>query len=199
MQKYFFNETFGNALVSGQRNVFTTTAELTGIAFLTEARHYSPIVSRLRIRTAKNTDVEWHFDYDSKKGRINASTALVNHRFGDFFIGGSQAYLQAPGEEDASTSTPTPVVFNQLRWLVGYGNPNKRGMSAAANIGFDVNSRFLQYTAVQTSYNWDCCGFSVEYRRFALGSVRNENQFRFALSLTNIGTFGTLRRQERLF
>jgi LPS-assembly protein len=199
MQKYFFNETFGNALVSGQRNVFTTTAELTGIAFLTEARHYSPIVSRLRIRTAKNTDVEWHFDYDSKKGRINASTALVNHRFGDFFIGGSQAYLQAPGEEDASTSTPTPVVFNQLRWLVGYGNPNKRGISAAANIGFDVNSRFLQYTAVQTSYNWDCCGFSVEYRRFALGSVRNENQFRFALSLTNIGTFGTLRRQERLF
>ena len=40
---------------------------------------------------------------------------------------------------------------------------------------------------------------SVEYRRFALGSVRNENQFRFALTLANVGTFGTLRKQERLF
>jgi hypothetical protein len=29
--------------------------------------------------------------------------------------------------------------------------------------------------------------------------VRNENQFRFALSLSNVGTFGTLRKQERLF
>ncbi len=42
-------------------------------------------------------------------------------------------------------------------------------------------------------------GISIEYRRFALGAVRNENQFRFSLSLANIGTFGTLRRQERLF
>jgi LPS-assembly protein len=200
MQKYFFDPSFGGALIPGQRNVFTTTAELTGIAFLTEPRQFSPIVSRLRIRTARNTDVEWHFDYDSKKGRINASTALLTHRFSDFFIGGSHAYLQAPGEVNVSAgNVGAPITFNQFRWLVGYGNPNKRGISAAANIGFDVNARFLQYTAVQTSYNWDCCGFSIEYRRLALGSVRNENQFRFALSLTNIGTFGTLRRQERLF
>jgi len=198
-QKYFFDPTFGGALVPGTRNVFTTTDELTGLAFLTEFRRFSPIVSRLRIRTAKNTDIEWHFDYDSIKGHINASTALINHRIGDFFIAGSHAYLQSPGEINVSTTTASPTEFNQFRWLVGYGNPNKRGMSAAANIGFDVLSRFLQYTAVQTSYNWDCCGFSVEYRRLALGPVRNENQFRFALSLTNVGTFGTLRRQERLF
>jgi LPS-assembly protein len=62
----------------------------------------------------------------------------------------------------------------------------------------------LQYAAAQTSYNWDCCGFSFEYRRFTLGSttigsVRNENEFRFALTLANIGTFGNMRRQERLF
>jgi LPS-assembly protein len=82
---------------------------------------------------------------------------------------------------------------------MGYGSPSKRGLSAAGNIGFDVTNSFLQYGAAQVSYNWDCCGFSVEYRRFALGTVRNENQFRFALSLTNLGTFGTLRRQERLF
>jgi LPS-assembly protein len=49
------------------------------------------------------------------------------------------------------------------------------------------------------SYNNDCCGISFEYRRFALGPVRNENQFRLAFSLANIGTFGNLKKQERLF
>jgi LPS-assembly protein len=39
----------------------------------------------------------------------------------------------------------------------------------------------------------------VEYRRFALGAVRNENQFRFTFALANLGAIGNLRRQERLF
>ncbi len=201
IQKYFFNETFGGALIPGQRNVFTTTAELTGISFLTDFRKFSPIVSRLRIKTAKDTDVEWHLDYDTVLQRINASTALVTHHIGDYFIGGSQAFLETPPPTNGAPSGPGAPAqrFNQLRWLVGYGSPSKRGVSAAGNVGFDVTNRFLQYAAAQVSYNWDCCGFSVEYRRFALGEVRNENQFRFALSLTNIGTFGTLRRQERLF
>ncbi len=198
-QKYFVDPTFDDALVPGRRNVFTTTAEFSGIAFLTEPRHFSPIISRLRAFPGSRTEVEWKLDYDTKKGQINASTALVSRRFGDFFVGGSHAFLNVPGEIFGSTAVPGPSQFNQLRWLVGYGRPNKRGINAAANIGFDVNSGFLQYSAFQTSYNWDCCGLSFEYRRFALGSVRNENQFRFALSLANIGTFGNLRRQERLF
>ena len=200
-QKTFFDPTFGGALVPGQRNMLTTTADLTGIAFLTEARTFSPVISRMRLDASRTTDGEWEIDYDSKKGRISASTAVINHHFGQFFIGGSQAFFQVVGEVPAVTTLPTqpPTDFNQFRWLAGYGNPNKRGISAAANIGFDVNSGFLQYSAFQTSYNWDCCGLSFEYRRFALGAVRNENQFRFALSLTNVGTFGNLRRQERLF
>jgi LPS-assembly protein len=198
-QKYYFDPTFGNALVPGRPNIFTTTEELTGFAFLTGYRHFSPIVSRLRVRAAENTDVEWHLDYDPKASHINASTALVTQHFGDYFVGGSQAFVLEPSTTVNGTQVLPPVQFNQFRWLVGYGNPNKRGLSAAANIGFDVTSKFLQYSAIQASYNWDCCGFSVEYRRLALGQVRNENQYRFALSLTNLGTFGTLRRQERLF
>src|SRR5208283_3483071 len=40
-QKYFLDPTFGGALISGQRNVFTTTSDLTGVAFLTQPRHVS--------------------------------------------------------------------------------------------------------------------------------------------------------------
>jgi LPS-assembly protein len=198
-QKYFFDPTFDDALVPGRRNVFTTTVEFSGIAFLTDPRRFSPIISRLRAYPGRATEVEWKLDYDSKKGTINASTTLVTHRFGDFFVAGSHAFLNVPGEVFVSTPVAAPARFNQIRWLTGYGHPNKRGINAAANVGFDLTSGFLQYSAFQTSYNWDCCGVSFEYRRFALGSVRNENQYRFSLSLTNVGTFGTLRRQERLF
>ncbi|MGH9523015.1 MAG: LPS assembly protein LptD, partial [Terriglobales bacterium] len=198
-QKYFFDPTFGSAVVAGRRNVFTSTDEFTGIAFLTEPRKFSPLISRMRLTSAANNDLSWAFDYDTVQGRINASTVLLDHRFGNYFVGGSHAFLHVPGEVFSTNQITAPAVFNQVRWLAGYGNPNKRGINAAVNMGFDVHEGFLQYTAVQTSYNWDCCGISVEYRRFALGSVRNENQFRFALSLTNVGTFGTMRRQERLF
>ncbi len=198
-QKWFADPTFGGAVVNGRRNVFTTTVDFTGIAFLTEPRVFSPIISRLRLNTTPSTDIQWNIDYDSRKGRINASTTLINYRQGEYFVGGSHAFLHAQGEIITPTNVQGLPQFNQLRLLAGYGHPNKRGWSVAANVGWDAGLHFLQYGAFQTTYNWDCCGFTFEYRRFALGSVRNENQYRFGLSLANIGTFGTLRKQERLF
>ena len=83
-QKYFLDPTFGGALVAGQRNVFTTTEDLTGIAFATQPRHLSPLVSRLRAATSSHTDTEWDLDYDFQLGRINASTLLLNYNLGSF-------------------------------------------------------------------------------------------------------------------
>jgi LPS-assembly protein len=200
-QKSFFVPDFGGAVVNGRRNVLTTTADFTGIAFLTEPRSWSPLISRLRLNTSENTGLQWNLDYDGQKGRINASTVLADWHMGNVFLGGSHAFLHVPGEIFTSPASAIvgPDRFNQFRVMAGYGHPNKRGISIAGNIGFDSNFNFLQYANSQVSYNWDCMGLTVEYRRLALGSVRNENVFRFALSLANIGTFGTLRRQERLF
>jgi LPS-assembly protein len=194
-QKYFIDPTFGGALVPGVSNVFATTEDLTGIAFLNDFRRLSPLVSRLRISTSSHTDVEWDADYDFHLSHINTSTALLNFRAGPFTVGGGDAFLQAPGE-NVETS---PALFNQYRLLFGYGYPNKRGFSMATNVGVDANLKFLQYASAQTTYNWDCCGLSFEYRRFALGEVRNENQYRFTFALANIGAFGNLRRDARLF
>ena len=197
-QKYFFDPTFGHALIPGQRNVFTATADFTGIAFLAQMRRLSPIISRLRIETSPRTNTEWDFDYDLRTGRINASTALVNYHYGQFTVGGGDAFLRV---NDTSLGTVVPGArdFHQFRMLFGYGQLNKRGFSGASSFGFDANQGFLQYATAQTSYNWDCCGLSLEYRRFALGAVRNENQYRFAFTLANVGAFGNLRRQERLY
>jgi LPS-assembly protein len=198
-QKYFFDPYFGGALVPGVRNVLETTAEFTGIAFLTQARVFSPIISRLRVKTSARTDVQWLLDYDTKLGHISSSNVFIDYRIRDFFFGGSHALLRAPGEVFLTSPIPVPENFNQFRLLGGYGNPSRRGFSVAGNMGYDVNLKSLQYDAVQTSYNWDCCGLNFEYRRFVLGPVRNESQYRFAFSLANVGTFGNLKRQERLF
>ncbi len=198
-QKYFADPTFGGALVPGRSNVLASTADLTGIAFLSQVRHLSPIISRLRVQTSERTDVEWDVDYDFKQGQMNASTVLLNYRVGPVTIGGGDAFLRVPPESPNSATLPSPQSFNQFRLLLGYGHTGKRGFSAATNIGFDANLNFLQYAALQTTYNWDCCGVNLEFRRFDLGSVRNENQYRFTFALANLGSLGNLRRTERLF
>jgi LPS-assembly protein len=198
-QKFFLNPTFGDALSPGRSNVLTSTVDLTGIAFLSSARHLSPLISRLRIQTSAKTDIEWDMDYDFTLGHMTASTVLVNYRLGPLTLGGGDAFLQVPPEAPNATATPLAQSFNQFRLLLGYGHTGKHGFSAATNIGFDADLGFLQYAAVQATYNWDCCGFNVEFRRFDLGSVRNENQYRFTFALANLGALGNLRRSERLF
>ena len=199
-QKYFIDPTFGGAVVAGQSNIFVNTSsiDLTGIAFLTEARRISPLISRLRVQTSNRTDLEWDFDYDFKSGDVNDSTALLNYRIGQFTLGGGSAFLHVLNTTAAPNFVPTPS-FNQFRAVLGYGQLNKRGFSAATNLGFDGGLGALQYSSMQASYNWDCCGVNVEYRRFNLGTVRDENQFRFTFALANIGAFGNLKRQERLY
>jgi LPS-assembly protein len=199
-QKYFLDPTFGGALISGQRNVFTTTADLTGIAFLTQPRHLSPLVSRLRVETSSRTDAEWDMDYDFQNNRVNATTLLANYHIGQLTIGGGDAFLQIPIQTvPLSSSAASPARFNQFRTALGYGRLNKRGFSAASTFGFDAESKVLQFVSAQTTYNWDCCGMTMEYRSYSVANVRNENLFRFTFTLANIGGFGSLRRQERLY
>jgi LPS-assembly protein len=198
-QKYFLDPTFGEALVPGRRNVLTSTEDLTGIAFLTKPRHLSPLISRLRASKSTRSDLEWDFDYDFQAGRVTTSTALFNHHFGMFTVGAGNAFLHVSTGISASSPIPLAQKFNQFRAVIGYGSAGKLGFSGAANLGFDAHLNQLQYGSAQVAYNWDCCGLNIEYRRFALGSVRNENQFRFTFALANVGAFGNLRRSERLF
>jgi LPS-assembly protein len=199
-QKYFLDPTFGGALTSGERNVFTTTADLTGIAFLTQPRHLSPIVSRLRAETSARTDAEWDLDYDFQNNRVNASTLLANYHFGQFTVGGGDAILEIPVQSATfSSGTAEPAHFNQFRAALGYGRPVKRGFSAAGSFGFDADNGSLQFVSAQTTYNWDCCGMTMEYRSYTVANVRTENLFRFTFTLANIGGFGSMRPQERLY
>src|SRR5207248_962147 len=197
--KYFINEDFGGALVTGRRNVFSTTADLTGIAFLTGPRSLSPVISRLQVYTGAGTSVGWNLDYDPVTRGINASSLNFNHRIGELFFSGGYDFLRAPGELFATGTTQTVNRFSQYRGLLGYGHPDKKGLSGAFTASVDGNRGVIQSSVIQGNYNWDCCGVSVEYRRSGLGPLKTEDQVRFSFTLINIGTFGSMQRNERIF
>jgi LPS-assembly protein len=198
-QKYFFDPTFGGAVVPGVRNVLATTLDFSAAAYLTAPRSVSPVVSRLRIRAAEHLDLESDVEYDAKAGQVAASNVFADYRRGEYFAGFGHSRLDAAGEPAAAGVVNSVAKYDQLRFNLGYGGASKRGLSAAANGGVDLQLDTLQYGAVQTNYNWNCCGISIEYRRFSLGQARNENQYRFNFTLAGVGTAGNLRRAERLF
>src|SRR3984893_4811123 len=198
-QKYFLDTSFGGALVNGQRNVFTTTVDLTAFAFLTSPRHLAALISRLRLQPSANVDAEWDLDYDFNAGRINASTTSLTYHIGQFSFSGMGLYANFPGEILAAHNVIGPSRFNQFRTQVQDRHADKRGFRGAASFGVDAQSTLGQYYVIQSTYNWDCCCINAEYRRIRLGTIRNENEYRFNYTLANIGSFGNLLRKERLY
>ncbi len=188
--KRFFDPTFGGAVIPGQRNVIQAVADITGFTFIDGFRRQSPVVSALRYQN-RSVGVEWRTDYDIERRGIANSGLTVDGRFAsDYFV--------SIGHTQVRSSPILSASANQFRATVGYGQDNKKGWGGAVSMFYDYRIDTLQYLSAQVTYNTDCCGFSVQLRRFAIGT-RNENQFRVAFAISNIGTFGTLRRQDRIF
>ncbi|QNI31480.1 LPS-assembly protein LptD [Alloacidobacterium dinghuense] len=203
-QKYFFNTDFGGAVTTGTRNVLTTTLDLTGVAFLTGPRTFSPVISRFNMRTSSATNVQWDLDYDPRLGRITASNVYAEYKKGDYAFSVGDFHLNAP-EAPPTAQTPQTAVtnatsnYNQLRFSASYGASTKAGLSAGTSIGYDFVQNQLQYGAGQAGYNWDCCGLSFEVRRYSLGTVRDDTQYLYSFTLAGVGSAGSLRRAARIF
>ena len=196
----YLDPRFGGALVEGQRNVLLSSAALTGYAFLDTARSYSPIISNLRGSLPQTpVNFEWRADYDPARQRIVNSTLSANARLKGYFasVGHNQVRSVPVEAVDGKLVGLTPSA-NQIFAIFGWGQENRRGWSTGSMVLYDFARSVSIFNQFQVTYNTDCCGWSVQYRRLALG-IRNENQFRFAFAVANIGSFGTLRRQERLF
>lgn len=195
--KRYLDPTFGGAVVAGQRNVVESSALLTGYAFLNGPRNQSPITSVLRVQA--RVGLEWRADYDPVRRAFVNSSLGMDVRFGEFLIFASHNLLK--------TDPVLAPVANQLRAQVRYGGDNRRGWNYGLSTGYDFQGPpgstskggFLQFVQAQATYNTDCCGMSIQYSRFNSFTAFNDNQFRVAFALANIGSFGTLRRQNRVF
>ncbi len=195
-EKFFFNPSFGGALIPDRRNVFDSTLDLTGVAFLTSERNLSPIISRMRFEMIDNLRIEWDMDFDPKTGRIDSDNLFAGYSFGRTTLGVGHALLNAVDENGPLAST---IQSQQVQPFVSIGKQSGGGFNLAANAGYDFVQNSLQYGGVQAVYNWNCCGLTVGYRRFLLGSLRDETQYLYSFTLANFGSVGDIRRSNSVF
>jgi LPS-assembly protein len=192
VQKHYFDPTFGGAIVDGQRNVLQALNSITPFAFATGPRNSSPIVSDIKVTPGGIYDAEQIIEYDPQLSKIVAEGTLLKVKpYSEFFATVAHFHIQ-----DDPLLQP---LSNQIRALLGYGSFNRKGFNFTGGVSYDIQNGALQNQIAQVTYNGNCCGLSFEYRRIALGQVRTENQFRIAFTIANIGTFGNLRRQEKIF
>jgi LPS-assembly protein len=195
-QRFFVDPNFGGAIIPNRRNVFDSTLDLTGVAFLTAPRNFSPITSRLRFEAIDNLRIQWDFDYDPKSGRIASDNLFAGYSWGRTTVGVGHALLNAVDENGSSAST---IQSQQLQPFLNIGKQSGEGFNLAANGGYDFVHGALQYAGIQAVYNWNCCGLTVGYRRFALGSVRDESEWLYSFTLANFGSVGDIRRSNSVF
>ena len=192
LQKHYFDPTFGGAILTAQRNVFEALDSISPFAFALGPRNSSPIVSDFKVTPGGLFDTEHLLEFDPQLNKITVIGTLVKVKpYREFFATVAHFRLQ-----DNPILQP---LSNQVRVLMGYGSEARRGFNLTTGISYDITNSALQNQLVQISYNGKCCGIALEYRRIALGQVRTDNQFRVAFIIANIGTFGNLRHQEKIF
>ncbi len=201
-QKYYFDPTFGGMLEPGKRVVFDPTISLTGFAFA-QGRRFSPIVSVLKLSPFSSYDTELRADFDPTGGGV-LNAGITSHvrrgplglSFTDFFINRTAALSTPVTPSGDLSKLPS---FHLLRAVASYGDVNRKGLSGAFGMDFNFAQRVVHQAVSQVSYNFGCFALDFEYRRFALGDLRRENQYRVAVSLANVGTFGNLKPREKLY
>ena len=190
-QKYFFDPTLRGTLQAGKRNVSASLFTLTPFAFADGPRRFSPIISDLRFTGARQ-NVDFRVDYDTVKSKLVSTRLRLGTRLAE------QVRLSAT--HFATRNDPLlQQRSNQVRLMGCYGSTFRRGMNGMAAVSWNLERDFFQNMVGQVSYNWDCCGIALEFRRLGLGAFRSENEYRFSFTIANVGTFGTVRREEDLY
>ncbi len=195
-QEFFLDPNFGHAIIPNRRNVFDSTLDLTGIAFLTGPRNLAPLISRMRFEAIDNLRIQWDMDFDPKNGRLDSNNLFAGYSWGITTLGVGHAMLNAVDENGSTAST---IQSQQVQPFLAIGKQSGNGFNFAANGGYDFVQHSLQYGGVQAVYNWNCCGLTFGYRRFEFGSLRDETQYLYSFTLANFGSAGDIRRSNSVF
>ena len=206
--KYFFDPTFGGALVPGQRNQFYPINTFSGFSYGAVPRRFSPLNIEARYRPRREVSVDYRTDFDTHGGGVRAMSttfginkALVQ-AFTTFYYTRAIAldpslarYATAAGREPGTLrgSQWSPAIFAGKR---------EKGFYGGASFFFDFQPRpgkgntSLISSTLTLGYGWDCCAVTVQNYTFNVG-LRKENRVVFAFRLNGIGTFGTEQIGQR--
>ena len=200
--KYFFDKTFGGALVPGQRNQLAPMTALTFYTFGGVPRRFSPLNIDATYRPRKTVFFNSRMDVGVQGDGLRAVSATVGYDtpllklFQTFYytravslVPSLAQYADANGKEAGTLrgSQWSPSIF--------VGNRDK-GLYVGTSLFFDFqNNRESRTSPLISSlytlgYAYDCCSLALQYYTFNVG-VRQENRVVFSFRLNGIGAFGT--------
>jgi LPS-assembly protein len=189
-QKYYFDPSFGGAFVPDEPNLFYPLNTLTGFSSTGIEHTLSPTTASLRLTPNPGISFDVNADYDTKLGRLRATSLLASWQRDKFQFSGT--YVKASALEANTLSA------NHVQAQLGYGSPNARGFSGGVMFSYNLQTKELLNSNSRINYTWNCCGVALEFQQYHLG-VRTESRVSFSFSLKGIGNFGNLKRPESLF
>jgi LPS-assembly protein len=218
-QKYFFDPTFGGALVPGGRNQFYPINTFSGFSYGGIPRRFSPMNIEARLRMPTVADSQLYADVRTDLdtfGNVNpglrdlAVSFGIRHRvrairsveaFQTFYY--TRAVTLVPSLFRYSDPTGhEPGTLRGSQWSPSFFlGDRSRGWFGGASFFFDFQDRPGKTTSLVSSVatvgrSWDCCAVVMQYFTFNVG-LRNEHRFVFSFRLNGIGTFGTEKIGQR--
>jgi LPS-assembly protein len=200
--KYFFDKTFGGALIPGQRNEIAPITALTFYTFGGVPRRFSPINIDATYRPQRTIFVSTRMDVGVQGDGLRDISATVgydthNLKFFQTFYYTRAVTLTPALKQYADAAGKEAGTLRGSQWSpsVFFGN-RQHGWYGGASVFFDFENRRATdesplisslYTA---GYAYDCCSLAVQYYKFNVG-VRQENRIVFSFRLNGLGSFGT--------
>jgi LPS-assembly protein len=200
--KYFFDETFGGALVPGQRNQIEPITALSFYTFGGVPRKFSPLNIDATYRPQRTVFFNSRIDVGFRGDGLRAISATVGYDtqllkiFQTFYY--TRAVTLIPTlQQFADENGKEPGTLRGSQWSPSVFAGNRdRGLYGGTSLFFDFqNRRQNRNTPLISSlftlgYAYDCCSIATQFYTFNVG-VRRENRVVFSFRLNGIGAFGT--------
>ena len=200
--KYFFDETFGGALIPGRRNQIEPITAVSFYTFGGVPRRLSPLNIDATYRPRRTVFVNTRMDLGVHGDGIRAVSATIGYdrpllKFFQTFYYTRAVDLVPSLQIYANENGKEPGTLRGAQWSPSvFIGSRDRGPYGGTSFFFDFeNRRASQLSPLISSlytagYAYDCCSLAVQFYTFNVG-VRNENRLVFSFRLNGIGSFGT--------
>jgi lipopolysaccharide assembly outer membrane protein LptD (OstA) len=150
-----------------------------------QPEHLSPIQSRMRFKPTPEVSIDFQSEYDVNFQQFRRQGAFLTLNYPRFSLQGNWSRSVRVSEDPAQRTVGSHTVRGSLfTELV----PKRLFLEGSAD--YDLVNDTLYQMRAQVRYSVQCCGFSLEHIRYNWNG-RAEKQWRFNLSLANIGSMGS--------
>ncbi len=153
-----------------------------------EESQLGPLSSRLRFNPSERTSLDVSAEWSNLFNAIASTSLSGTYSWGPSSVG--VTWFTRHNAELRETRSNQVRFFSTLDFLRG-----RWGLDAQINYDFQLQE--FQQQRYVARYNSDCWGLRLEVQDLNLGQQGNALEYRFALSLKNVGTFIDLSGGDR--